>query len=847
MEPEGTATTHGRAPSFIIKRPRLTKLLDESEARIILLVAPAGYGKTTLAREWLAGWGGPVAWFQATAASVDIAALSAGIADALDSAQGEGSGSIASRLAPSLTGEQRPEELARRVAAGWTGREPKLLLAIDDYHHVASSPAAADFIGELVRLLPITFVITSRTRPHWVAPRFTVYGQAFELGVNDLAMTDPEAEEVLRCGERPPSVSSIELARGWPAIVGLVARTKTANLPDVIPSRLYAFLAADLVGSTSISTQEALAIFALAGVHDLPTAHLLLGRDSAKAIRESESRGLLTLVGDQLTLHPLLSSFLVNRLHADTEKLASTIEWLAPALIDSRRWTECLAVAEAVPKNLFPIAGVLERAFEELLSDGLVTTVNRWCELARRDHVDAPIVDLAESEVALLAGDYEKARGLASRAARSLGPAELRTRAHLVAARAAHLANDLLEANESFREAEENASSNGMRAIAIWGQFLVAFEEESEGLRAALNRYVDSGDGSIEHELRSAQGRLLLAVAECKFSEALDASVRGVALLSLPADASTRLATLNQHIWVLTSAGRYADALAVSDRALVEADTSCVDFAVTHLQLSRATALIGLRRFSSAQQLLSTLSRRLEEEPNLWSAANLTFAQAKLQISLGDLAHAEAVLPSALNSLCASQRSECEGYRGLIAAAIGRVDEAAAWAERSETTSTHVEGLVLPAITRAVVAVQTDRPTIISEQFEIALASGLYDPIVIGCRACPRLVAHISRTSRQSELLAILSKSNDAALARASGVRLPRYSRSVSGLSPRELEVYDLIVQGRTNREISQILFIAESTTKVHVRHILEKLGVRSRVDAVRAWRLDENQATSDS
>jgi ATP/maltotriose-dependent transcriptional regulator MalT len=35
----------------IIKRPRLTRILDESGARIILLVAPAGYGKTTLAHE----------------------------------------------------------------------------------------------------------------------------------------------------------------------------------------------------------------------------------------------------------------------------------------------------------------------------------------------------------------------------------------------------------------------------------------------------------------------------------------------------------------------------------------------------------------------------------------------------------------------------------------------------------------------------------------------------------------------------------------------------------------------------------------------------------------------------
>ena len=48
---ESVVTTRPAGQSYIIKRPRLTKLLDESEARIILLCAPAGYGKTTLARE----------------------------------------------------------------------------------------------------------------------------------------------------------------------------------------------------------------------------------------------------------------------------------------------------------------------------------------------------------------------------------------------------------------------------------------------------------------------------------------------------------------------------------------------------------------------------------------------------------------------------------------------------------------------------------------------------------------------------------------------------------------------------------------------------------------------------
>src|SRR5438105_4221883 len=63
----------------IIKRPRLTRLLDETTARVILLVAPAGYGKTTLAREWLAGRRS-VTWWAASTTSADVAAFALGIA-----------------------------------------------------------------------------------------------------------------------------------------------------------------------------------------------------------------------------------------------------------------------------------------------------------------------------------------------------------------------------------------------------------------------------------------------------------------------------------------------------------------------------------------------------------------------------------------------------------------------------------------------------------------------------------------------------------------------------------------------------------------------------------------------
>ena len=48
-------------------------------------------------------------------------------------------------------------------------------------------------------------------------------------------------------------------------------------------------------------------------------------------------------------------------------------------------------------------------------------------------------------------------------------------------------------------------------------------------------------------------------------------------------------------------------------------------------------------------------------------------------------------------------------------------------------------------------------------------------------------------------------------------------------LTPREHEVYELMIQGLRNREIGRLLFIEESTVKAHSHHIYDKLGVHSR------------------
>lgn len=60
----------------------------------------------------------------------------------------------------------------------------------------------------------------------------------------------------------------------------------------------------------------------------------------------------------------------------------------------------------------------------------------------------------------------------------------------------------------------------------------------------------------------------------------------------------------------------------------------------------------------------------------------------------------------------------------------------------------------------------------------------------------------------------------------------PHLAAPVGELTPRETQVLELIVEGKTNREIAAALSIAEDTVKIHLRNILEKLHLQNRIQA---------------
>ncbi len=124
----------------IIERPRLFALLDESPNRIRTLVAPAGYGKTTLAEQWVARDGRRGAWFKARSASTDVAALALGHGARRS---GRSSPGCDERLRAHLRAVPNPPrtvdvlaEILGEELAGWS---PDDWLVLDEYQELVGA------------------------------------------------------------------------------------------------------------------------------------------------------------------------------------------------------------------------------------------------------------------------------------------------------------------------------------------------------------------------------------------------------------------------------------------------------------------------------------------------------------------------------------------------------------------------------------------------------------------------------------------------------------------------------------------------------------------------------------
>jgi DNA-binding NarL/FixJ family response regulator len=424
---------------------------------------------------------------------------------------------------------------------------------------------------------------------------------------------------------------------------------------------------------------------------------------------------------------------------------------------------------------------------------------------------------------------------LALAAADSLGPQHpLATRAYFRAGLSAHLEAREEVAFEHQRLARHTAVTDRDLANALWGEFVSGLELERPDTGEILDELASLSSPAPSEAVRVAAGRLFLA---CRQGGGLDPDDFGAAsIVERVDDPLVRLSFGHAYGGALVFSGRYDDAIAVIDRQIGELERYGLAFALPHSYLVKAAALQGIRRFSEAARALDKVDELSSEEQ--YVDASVTALRSLTALSRGDVERARGLLgPELYRDALPAMRAEYLAARALVLACSGEVREALHNAQLASEVSTAIEPRIITTFARSIVALdrgENEAAEIVRAGFELVRSSSNFNNLVRAYRVRPQIAHILARDEgSQADLGTAMARAGDQYLAKELGFTLPdKLSRKATGLSPRETEVYELVAQGLSNKEIAHSLFISEATVKVHVSRILDKLGVRSRTEA---------------
>jgi ATP/maltotriose-dependent transcriptional regulator MalT len=821
------------------------RLLDATPSRRIALVAPAGYGKTTLARQWVTQPPRKGIWFRATPASTDVAALALGVAEAAEEVQRGSSERLQERLRTSHSPNGEAERLGEILSEDLSDWPDDVWFVVDDYHHLADEPMAERFIDALMSSGNIPLLITSRVRPSWASARRLLYGDVAEFGRNVLAMTHEEAARAVRHNNELGKLAGlVALAEGWPAVIGLASLLQSPLVVtgDEMPDALHSYFAEEVYQGISPHLQLNLAQLSVASTIDLDLAAMLFGANGPHVLEEACVRGFLSKDGESFDLHPLLRQFLRSKLSAaDPDTQAATVNTIAVSTLRKSAWDEAFAlVSEFKLRHFF--RELLTDALDDLLAKGRLATLEQWLKQAHQLIPSEEIVQLAEVELAFRKGRWSEAEAKARHLARRLPHRHpMASKVLFRAAQVAQLDDRQGEAFALLTEARTRSTTSADLRRALWSRFLTLTDLEEPLLAGETLRELETlPPESVEDVIRLSQGPLHFAVRWGGVREELERHRTTLDLLDDTADPLVRSGFLQSYGTALILAARYEEALELADRQIAEAQRSGLDWVRPHGLELQAVAQIGLREFTAAKLALKTAYKLAEETDDYHAQLNATTLLARISLAQGEASQAlEMLEPTRSRAAGPGMEGEIRSMRALAFASTGCLEEAELEIKASASITSHLEARGLRSYAQILMAhARGDEKGELTNSLGDALSdsseTGNADSFVTAYRTFPDLLHLVVDSAiTLDEFLVRPLRTYDANLAERVGLS-PRktYLGPSEGLTEREEEVLALLRQGLSNRQIARTLWIAESTAKVHVRHIFDKLGVRSRTEA---------------
>jgi LuxR family maltose regulon positive regulatory protein len=829
----------------LVARPRLE---PASTPRLVLISAPAGFGKTTLLTQWLtSGASRRVAWLSLDAGDSDLRRflthLVAAVAMETDDLAAVDTEAVLVSLVNHL------DDLAGPT-----------VVALDDYHLI-EEPAVHDALRFLLDHLPpqVTLAITTRADPPLPLSRMRARGELLEVRAADLRFTPDEAEaflnQVMGLDLAPAHVAALEArTEGWAVGLQLAAlsargRERVGDFVDTFTGShrfVLDYLVEEVLGSLPDDVRQFLLDTSVLQQMTGSLCDALTSRsDGQETLEALESGGLFVApLDDQrqwYRYHRLFADALTARLGAQHPDRVPVLHRAAA------RW--------------HAQHGTLVDAVTHALAGGDVE--------ATADLVELALPDLRKHRQDRMLRDW----------LRALPDDVVRQRALLAAFTGwIRLSEGDLDGTEAWLDDAEKAIEHVSPPVDVRS----ARDRELATLPATIAVFrasVGQARGDVAGTVAHARRALALAGPQDHLARGAGSGFLGLAAWA-DGDLPTAVETFSQAVASLHAAGNVADELGATvvlasmwlarggpakARQLYEQALSTAQRHPGSVLSTTGDLHVGLADMLREQGELDAAAEHLEAARELGDRASLLENRHRWYTAMAGLMRARGDLDGAVRMLEDAEPLYLPGFfpdvrpipaaKARVHIAQGRLDAALIWARDQAVTAAD-----RPAYLAEYNQLTLARLLVAGGEIEPALA--LLDRIVEDAQAAGRTGSLVE--ARLVRALAHRADGDlDAALADlrpaladgipagyvrlfldegppmeelldAAGSPLHREPTAEEGLSDRELDVLRLLATDLTGPEIARRLFVSVNTLRTHTKHIFTKLDVNTRRAAVR-------------
>ncbi|MFL9672107.1 LuxR C-terminal-related transcriptional regulator [Pseudomonas sp. NFACC42-2] len=872
-------------PDGYVLRPRLCERLGAGlEGRLLLVCAPAGFGKSSLAVEFCQGlpahWHS--LWLGLSPRDNDPGRFLERLLEGLQhyfpalGAQSLGLLKMRQRHQP-FAFEEWLDGLLDELTVHLSTRAP-LLLVLDDYH-LAQGPVLDRCLQFFLNHLPdgLVVLVTSRQRPDWHLARLRLSRHLLELHEQDLRLTHAESQALL--DRHSSSLSGealdnlIRRSEGW--VAGLrfwLLAASEAGSEDALPQSLHGgeglirdYLLEEVIDCLPPEVQAFLfdtapqERFCSELCDAVREAH-----DSAEILRYLQAHQVFLVPLDEqghwYRYHHLFSDLLRTRRASSNVLPAASLHlracrWFnAQGLIDE-------AVEQALRAGHLDVAANLVQNLseEQLLAEQNVGMLLRWkMDLPDSLLISTPRLIVLYSWALALACQLDAAQELSAYLSRFL-PAPSATAQRSMLAQWLALSG-IIARGRGDRELTQRYCSEALDSLPQrrYGQRLVCLSTLSNlaiadgdlwrarGLnRESLELAQRVGNPLFEALAHYDRARVLQARGE--ILRALDEVRQG--LQRLHGLAPQRLYAVRARLslyegYLLLVRNQPETGIALLRAGLAEA-RACRDISVLIGHCVIASFEGRRHDFPKAFAELAEAERLMHiwDVPPIYYLAMITLIKCELWLAQGrtDLAdawltrlgqtyHGEqaAAAPEFhphLPQHIGLQQAALDAVRHQPLAALERLDALAQQAHDSGRQMIALMALTQQAQLLLECGQEARARPVLAQAFE-AGAGGALQPFQRLLDGHPDWMREQLGKDPQGVL-------HQSLLALLPAVVTPEVTTSHETLSTRELAVLQLIAQGCSNQEISNQLFISLHTVKTHASHINSKLGVERRTQAV--------------